>query len=107
MCTSTLVILQALIGVVIVISGAMLIAMAVDRHSRFLHKAALTGLVIWGVWFVWEASRGRHDSPPALAFAGLVAFVVAKNGRQIRGILDGEPWWPPHAPQPKNVGKAK
>lgn len=98
---------QIAIGVVIVGFGAVLAAMAVDKHSRFMHKALLTGLVIWGVWFVWEGWEGRHDSPPALAFAALVAFVLVRNGRQIRGILDGEPWWPKHHPQPKTIGGSR
>lgn len=99
-----LIYLQIAIGVVIVGFGAVLAAMAVDKHSRFTHKALLTGLVIWGVWFVWEGWQGRHDSPPALAFAALVAAVLVRNGRQIRGILDGEAWWPKHHPQPKTIG---
>lgn len=99
--TVLLVALQGLLGVLIAAGGVVLLAMGTDRHSRFTHRVLVVGLVLWGVWFAWLAWQGRHDSPPALAMAACVAMVVLSNGRQIRGILDGEPWWPPHSVDPR------
>lgn len=107
MLTITLIVVQIAIGIAIVIGGAVLAHLGLDRRSRFIHRLQLTGLVAWGIWFIWEALDGRHDSPPALAFAALVAAVLLRNGRQIRGILDGEPWWPKHHPAPKTIGGRK
>lgn len=96
-----LVVLQGLLGVLISAGGVVLLALGTDRHSRLWHRVLVIGLVLWGTWFAWLAWQGYHDSPPALAMAGCVAAVVLCHGRQIRGILDGEPWWPPHSVDPR------
>lgn len=88
---------QAILGVAIVAGGVLLLVMGTDRHSRVIHKVMVLGLVLWGVWFAWLAHIGRPDSWPAQAMAAAVAWVVIRNGRQIRGILDGEAWWPKHS----------
>lgn len=95
--------LQGLIGLCVVAGGALLLAMGCDRRSRFVHRLLVVGLVLWGTWFAWLAWQGHHDSPPALALGACVAFVVLAHGRQIRGILDGEPWWPPHSVNPRST----
>jgi hypothetical protein len=96
---------QGTVGILIVIGGVLLIAMGTDKESRLIHKLLLVGLVVWGAWFAWLALHGQHDSPAALALALCVAVVVLVNGRQIRGILDGEPWWPKHSPNPRKIGR--
>lgn len=97
---AVMVVLQVVIGLSIVVGGVILLAVGCDRRSRFIHRVLVVGLVIWGAWFAYIGWRGLHDSPPALAMGACVAFVVLCNGRQIRGILDGEPWWPPHSVDP-------
>jgi drug/metabolite transporter (DMT)-like permease len=90
--------LQAVIGLAIVVGGVMLLALGVDRHSRLCQRALVCGLVVWGAWFAYLALIGRPDSPPAQAMALCVAVVLLCHGRQIRGILDGEAWWPKYSP---------
>lgn len=101
--TMVLVALQGLLGVLIAAGGVLLLAMGTDRHSRLCHRVLVIGLVLWGTWFAWLAWQGHHDSPPAMAMAACVASVVLGHGRQIRGILDGEPWWPPHSVNPRSL----
>lgn len=90
--------LQCGLGVAIMLGGLALSAAGVDAMSRRLVRWAITGLVCWGAWFALHAYLGLpHDSMPALALAALVAYVLLVHGRQVRGILDGEDWWPPNA----------
>jgi hypothetical protein len=98
---------QGTLGVLIVAGGVVLLAMGSDGSSRIVHKCALVGLVSWGMWFAWLAWHGQPDSPPALAMAAAVAYVVVCNGRQLRGILDGELWWPKHGKPSKVAQVAK
>jgi hypothetical protein len=91
-----MVIAQGALGIVIVVGGLLLQALGSDHRTPFMIRLITTGLVGWGYWFFHEAQEGRHDSPPALAMALLVAYVLVRYGRQIRGILEGEDWWPPN-----------
>lgn len=97
---------QFVIGLLIVAGGVILLAVGCDHRTRFTHRALVVGLVLWGAWFAWIGWQGHHDSPPALAMGACVACVVLCNGRQIRGILDGEPWWPPHSVDAESAGGA-
>lgn len=78
-----------------VLSGALvLVFTAVDRSTSPRVRYPLIGLVLWSIWSLWLAANGQPDSPPGIAMTGLVAWVVLRHGRQIRGVLDGEDWWP-------------
>lgn len=85
---------QGVVGVGIVLGALLLLLLGTDRNTPILVRWPIIGLLGWGVWFTYIAVRGYHDSPPAIALALAVAVVLLKYGRQIRGILDGETWWP-------------
>lgn len=102
-----LVAMQGFIGLAVIAGGAILLAVGCDRRSRLVHRGLIVGLVLWGVWFAWLAWNGQHDSPPALAMGACVAYVVLVHGRQLRGILDGEPWWPPYSANPRSAGRSR
>lgn len=90
-------VLQSALGLIIVLWGLVLLACGIDARSRASHRWGTVGLVCWGAWLALQSLAGRpHDSPPSLAMAGLVAYVLVRYGRQVRGILDGEAWWPPN-----------
>ena len=90
--------LQVVLGLVVTGYGWLLVATSVDRSTSMRNRWPLYGLVIWAaLWAMHPVVTGRTDSWSAAAFVGLVAYVLARRGRQIRGILDGEAWWPPHA----------
>ena len=94
MLSIALVCAQGAIGVMIILGGFLLLALGSDDTTPARVRYPIIGFVAWGVWFAYIGFTGRHDSPPALAFAFAVAVVVLRHGRQIRGILDGEEWWP-------------
>jgi hypothetical protein len=89
-----LAVVQALIGAAIAFAGFLLLMIGMDKHTPWLTRGPVIGLVGWGMWFAALPLEGKHDSAAANALAGLVAFVLIRHGRQIRGILDGEAWWP-------------
>lgn len=83
---------QGVVGIAIVGGTAVLVSMAIDKHSPWLHKVTLTGLGIWGMWFTWLAFNDQPDSPPAIAFGTCLAYVLLRYGKQLSHFLDGEPW---------------
>jgi hypothetical protein len=85
--------LQGLTGLGIVLGGFLILCMGSDKHTPWLTKAPVIGLVAWGAWFGGLALEGKHDSLAAIALAGLVAYVLLRYGRQVRGVLDRERWW--------------
>lgn len=90
--------LQVGTGLIIMLGALALLAYGIDSSTRRLVRWAITGLVCWGAWFGLCPLQGHgHDSAPALALAGLVGYVLIRYGRQVRGILAGEEWWPPNA----------
>lgn len=90
--------LQMAIGVVIGIGGLCLALFTVDgERTPGGTKWSVIGLVGWAAWFVASPLSGHgHDSPPALAMAGLVAYVLVRHSRQLHDIVDGAWWWPPN-----------
>lgn len=94
MLSVALVCAQGVIGLLIIFGAFLLLALGSDETTPARVRYPIIGLMAWGFWFAYIAASGRHDSPPALAFALAVAVVVLRYGRQIRGILDGEEWWP-------------
>jgi hypothetical protein len=92
--SNIMVISQVLIGLLIVKGAVMLLAFGVDSSTNAIQKCLVIGLLCWGTWFSYIGFIGEHDSPPALAFGAAVAFIVLKYGRQIRGLIEGEKWWP-------------
>ena len=91
---------QMMIGIVIVAASTVIVAMGCDHKTKAIHRLIMVGLTCWGVWFAWIGYSGYRDSIPAIAFACAIAYVLVFNGRQIRGIIDGEGWW--HAPKLKH-----
>lgn len=90
--------LQVVLGLVVTGYGWLLVATGMDRATSMSKRWPLYGLVIWAsVFAMHPVVTGRTDSWSASAFVALVAYVLVRRGRQIRGILDGEQWWPPHA----------
>lgn len=96
-----MVVLQSLIGMMILLGSVLLLALGTDKKTKACIRLPIVGLLAWSAWYVYLAFNGHHDSPPGLAFAALVAWVLLRHGRQIRGIFDGETWWP------KNKGGAQ
>ena len=91
--STVLICAQGMVGISIVAGTAVLVAMAIDKHSPWFHKAALTGLAVWGMWFTWLAFNNQPDSPPAIAFGTCLAYVLLRYGKQLSLFLDGEPWF--------------
>ena len=89
-----LVVAQGAVGLSIILGALLLLVLGTDRDTPQVIRWPIIGLLCWGMWFTYIAFQGYHDSPPAVALALAVAVVVLKYGRQIRGILDGETWWP-------------
>jgi hypothetical protein len=89
--------LQCVIGVLIALGGLLIQAAGADRRNSWVVHLITTGLVGWGVWFALLGFQGHADSLPGIAMGIAVAYVVVIRGRQVRGILDGEDWWPPNA----------
>jgi hypothetical protein len=92
--TIMLIALQALVGVMVMAGAFLLMVLGMDDETPWHIRWPVIGLMCWGYWFLHIAVRGGHDSPPAIAFGLAVAVVVLRFGRQVRGILDGEAWWP-------------
>ena len=88
---------QGVAALGVLAGGVILLFTAVDGYSPLRHRWPLMGMCLWAVWMLWGCAASRHDSPGAVAMTALVAFVVLRHGRQVRGILDGETWWPPNA----------
>lgn len=88
-------VMQCLVGVAITLSAYVIAALGMDKKTHFMVRWPMAGLVGWGAWFAlvpW--THHGHDSLAAIALGLLVAFVLIVYGRQVRGILDGEVWWP-------------
>lgn len=85
---------QGLAALAVLIGSLVLVFTAVDRSSSARVRYPLIGLVLWSIWSLWLAANARPDSPPGIAMTLLVAWVLLRHGRQIRGVLDGEAWWP-------------
>lgn len=84
---------QACIGLLIVVGGFLILQAGSDKGTPWPIKAPMIGLVAWGAWFGGLPLEGHHDSLAANALAGLVAYVLIRYGRQVRGILASETWW--------------
>jgi len=94
---TTLAAIQVATGLAIMLGGLVLSAAGVDSDSKRRTRWAIIGLVCWGAWLALRPLTGHeHDSLPGLAMSLLVAYVLLRYGRQLRGILHGETWWPPH-----------
>lgn len=91
---------QGVVAAGVLIGALVLLFIGVDRRSPAHVRWPMIGLVLWALWMLLAAAAGRHDSPPGIAMTALVAYVLLRYGRQVRGILDGEPWWPPAARRP-------
>jgi hypothetical protein len=89
--------LQCLIGAAIVVGGVVIQAAGSDHRTPLIVQLLSTGLVGWGAWFAVLGYEGKADSPPSLAFGAAIAYILIVRGRQIRGIVEGETWWPPNA----------
>jgi len=86
--------LQALAALGVLCGSLILLLTSVDRYTPARVRYPMIGLVLWSVWSLLLASDGRHDSPPGIAMTLLVAWVLLRYGRQVRGVLAGESWWP-------------
>lgn len=95
--------LQAVIGVAVMLSGLVILIAGVDGDTKRTTRWPLIGMVGWGAYFALSPWAAGPDSLPGLAFAALVAYVLVRHGRQVRGIIDGEDWWPPNARRPLEV----
>lgn len=86
---------QGAVSASVLVGALVLLFTGVDRASPAHIRWPMIGLVLWALWMLLASAAGRHDSPPAIAMTALVAYVLLRYGRQVRGILDGEQWWPP------------
>lgn len=89
--------LQMAVGLGIVLGGLLLSLTALDASSSRMLRWSVSGLVAWGAWFGMVGFAGGHDSPAALALAGLVAVVLHARRKHLADILAGALWWPPNA----------
>lgn len=84
-----------------VLCGALILLLTgVDRRTAARVRYPLIGLVLWSVWSLLLALDGRPDSPPGVAMTLLVSWVLLRHGRQVRGVLAGEDWWPGRRARP-------
>jgi hypothetical protein len=74
---------QVLVGLFILGAAVMLAASAVNRQTRPAVWAPLIGLQAWAAWFVLHPFSQGPDSPPAIALAALVAWVLIRH----RGLV--------------------
>lgn len=81
--------LQVGIGLVILLSSYLLSAAAVSQATRRLVRWPLVGMGAWATWFLLQPFAGAHDSPPALAFAALVAYVLTVHRRRVVAFIEG------------------
>lgn len=75
--------LQICLGLAIVLGALLLGASAVDRRTRWAVSWPLSGLAAWGTWFALVPFARGPDSLPALALAGLVAYVLIRHNRAV------------------------
>ena len=94
--TCGLVCLQGTVSLLVLVGVVLICAMGTDKHTPWMTKWPLYGLGMWATWLFANAAEGRPDSLAGNAMTTLVATVLLAYGRQIRGILDGEQWWPKH-----------
>ena len=92
--------LQGTVAALVLVGVVLICAMGTDRHTSRLTKWPLYGLGMWATWLIVNAADGQPDSLAGNAMTALVATVLLVYGRQIRGILDGESWWPKHSGVP-------
>ncbi|RZL07166.1 MAG: hypothetical protein EOP40_16285 [Rubrivivax sp.] len=74
---------QVLVGLVILGAAVALAGSAVNRQTRLAVWAPLIGLQAWAAWFVLTPFSQGPDSPPAIALAALVAWVLIRH----RGLV--------------------
>ena len=79
---------QVLIGLAILITGLILLSTSVDHSTRAAVCWPLVGLVAWAAWFTLQPLARGPDSPPAIALAGLVAYVLARHRIVILCVLN-------------------
>jgi hypothetical protein len=91
--TLPLCIAQGAVAAGVLLGGLVILICGVDGESPRHVRWPIIGLELWGVWLLYNAAHGAPDSPPSIAMTALVAYVLLRYGRQIRGVLDGERWW--------------
>lgn len=91
--------LQGTLALGVIVGAVLILLTGSDRRTPWRIRGALIGLALWGVWLLWSAARGEPDSIAGQSMTALVAYVLLVYGRQIRGMLDGEIWWPRHKPK--------
>lgn len=79
MITTTLAILQAVIGLAILVAAIALAASSVDRLTRVSVWLPLIGLQGWAAWFSLQPLSQGPDSAAAIALAALVAWVLIRH----------------------------
>lgn len=87
--TALLSALQIAVGLTLMVAGVLTLAVHVDRSTRALIRWPMVGLVAWASWFALQPIAQRPDSPPAIAFAGLVAYVMIFHQRRVVAYLEG------------------
>lgn len=92
--------LQGVLSFLVILGAVILLLTGSDHETDWRIKGGLIGLALWAMWLLWSAANGQPDSLAGNAMTALVASVLLVYGRQIRGILDGELWWPKHGPIP-------
>lgn len=80
---------QMAVGITLVVAGVLTLAVFTDRRTRRTARWPMCGLVAWGMWFALQPVAQRPDSPPAIAFAGLVAYVLIVHQRRVVAYLEG------------------
>lgn len=83
MITLTLSALQIAVGLTILLAGYLMAAAAMDDDTHASVRWPMVGLNCWAVWFAMQPLAGAHDSPPSIAMAALVAYVLVRH----RGIV--------------------
>lgn len=91
--------LQVVAGLTVAVGAWTILVFGCDHSTSKAARVAFTLILVAGAGLAIEPFivGGRPTSMAGAIIAAAVGVVLLRHGRQIRGILDGEDWWPPNA----------
>lgn len=91
---TVLAIIQFLCGSAIVFGVLPILIYSMDKNTPERIRLAFLSMIGFGTWFAIEplVYWAPTSSTPGLFFSLALCYALLRYGRQVRGVIEGDPW---------------